>query len=171
MQPHTRCAFHVCDHDDHDHGLAQALPSSSCNWCGGTPLGVCWCRQSLLPPCTLLTSCIALPGTSPSEHQYIHMLLPTVKWAQRPGVVYLTIDVQDTKGVHARCVQCSVTACVQCSVTACMQLIRRVGNSLWRTKPSTAAFACLMPPWPAAYVQRLLDCGRACQHTDCSYAS
>lgn len=26
------------------------------------------------------------------------MLLPTVKWAQRPGVVYLTIDVQDAKG-------------------------------------------------------------------------
>lgn len=26
-------------------------------------------------------------------------LLPTVKWAQRPNVVYLTVDVQDAKGV------------------------------------------------------------------------
>jgi len=33
------------------------------------------------------------------------MLIPTVKWAQRPNVVYLTIDVQDTKGVpcHSSC--------------------------------------------------------------------
>jgi hypothetical protein len=26
------------------------------------------------------------------------VLIPTVKWAQRASVVYLTIDVQDSKG-------------------------------------------------------------------------
>jgi hypothetical protein len=36
------------------------------------------------------------------------VLIPTVKWAQRPGVVYLTIDVQDSKGEcgHAEAATC-----------------------------------------------------------------
>jgi hypothetical protein len=34
----------------------------------------------------------------PAAAAHAMVLIPTVKWAQRTGCVYLTIDVQDAKG-------------------------------------------------------------------------